>query len=99
MKKNSAQSAEALIKAKFARLKKIQTELTKLKALYVEHDQLLTELLPLFITGTPGNFIIAREYTVGAEKHKLSPFFWDEKKNAVLSKVWKSTAFQTAIIE
>jgi hypothetical protein len=59
----------------------------------------MTELLPLFIVKTDSQFIINREITIGTEKHKLAPHFYDEKKGIVLAKQWKSTAFETATIE
>lgn len=89
----------AFVKAKFAKLKEIREKIATMKALYQEHDALMTELLPLFITKTDSQFIINREITVGTEKHKLSPHFYDEKKGIVLAKQWKSSAFETASIE
>jgi hypothetical protein len=89
----------AAVKAKFAKLKEIREKIATMKALYQEHDALMTELLPLFITKTDSQFIISREITVGTEVHKLAPHFYDEKKGIVLAKQWKSSAFETATIE
>jgi hypothetical protein len=87
------------IKSKFAKLKEIRAKIALMKALYQEHDALMMELLPLFITKTDSQFIINREITVGTEKHKLAPYFYDEKKGLVLVKQWKSTAHETFAIE
>jgi hypothetical protein len=89
----------AEIKAKFKKLAEIRAEIAKSKALYQQHDALLSELLPLFITKTDKQFIIQREITLGDEIHKLIPYFYDEKKGTLLSKQWKSTAMETATIE
>jgi hypothetical protein len=89
----------ASIKAKFAKLKEVREKIATMKALYQEHDALMTELLPLFITKTDSQFIIQREITIGTEKHKLAPHFYDEKKGIVPAKQWKSTAFEFASIE
>jgi hypothetical protein len=87
------------VKAKFAKLKEVRAKIATMKALYQEHDALMTELLPLFITRTDTQFTIQREITIGTEKHKLSPHFYDEKKGLVPAKQWKSTAFEFASIE
>jgi len=89
----------ASIKAKFAKLKEIREKLATMKALYQEHDALMTELLPLFITKTDSQFIINKEITVGTEKHSLKVNFYDEKKATLLAKSWKSSAFETGYIE
>ena len=84
---------------KFKQLKKLREQIGKLKSLYAEHDQLMEELLPLFIEKTPDAFIVKREVTVGTEKYRFTPFFYDEKKALVRAKVWKSTAFESGTIE
>ena len=84
---------------KFKQLKKLREQIGKLKSLYAEHDQLMEELLPLFIEKTPDTFIVKREVTVGTEKYRFTPFFYDEKKALVRAKVWKSTAFESGTIE
>ena len=89
----------APIKLRFQRLKTVRAELAKLKVLYQEHDRLMTELLPLFIKVESDNFTIAREISLGTEKYRLTPHFYDEKKGQLMSKVWKSTAFESASIE
>jgi succinyl-CoA synthetase beta subunit len=89
----------AAVKAKFTKLKEIREQLATMKALYQEHDALMTELLPLFITKTDSQFIINREITVGTEKHQLKVNFYDEKKALLLAKSWKSSAFETGYIE
>lgn len=88
-----------LVKDKFEQLKKIQAQLGKLKTLYSKHDELMAELLPLFITTEVDKFTIRREIIIGAQKYKLNPHFYDTKKGQVQANVWKSTAFKTATIE
>ena len=95
----SATDQFASIKDKFKQLAEIRAKITAAKTLYQQHDALLSELLPLFITKTDSQFIIQREITLGNEKHKLIPYFYDEKKGTFLSKQWKSTAMETATIE
>jgi hypothetical protein len=89
----------ASLKAKFQRLAEIRAQLTSLKSLYQQHDALMTELLPLFITKTDSQFIIQREITLGNKNYKLVPHFYDQKKGTILAKQWKSSAFETASIE
>jgi len=87
------------IKAKFDELKKIRAEITKAKTLYAQHDALMLELLPLFITVSPDQFIIRREIILGSEKYRFTPYFYDEKKGHLLPKVWKSTCHESGAIE
>lgn len=87
------------VKTKFARLKAIQTELVKVKALYQEHDLLMEELLPLFIEIHPDRFEVKREFTLGNQKFRLEPHFFDAKKGTLLAKNWKSSAYPTVSIE
>jgi len=87
------------IKDKFKQLSEVRAKINASKALYQQHDALLSELLPLFITKTDTQFIIQREITLGNEKHTLVPYFYDAKKGAFLAKQWKSTAMETATIE
>jgi succinyl-CoA synthetase beta subunit len=87
------------IKAKFSRLAELRARINELKIIYAEYDALLTELLPLFITKTDTQFIIDRGITIGNERHQFTPHFFDPKKDMVLAKQWKSTAFETGTIE
>lgn len=89
----------AALKDKFKKLSEIRAQLAATKTLYQQHDQLVSELLPLFIKKTDKQFIIEREITLGTEIHKLVPYFYDEKKGILLAKQWKSTAFETASID
>jgi len=89
----------AAIQTKFKHLKELRAKITQLKSLYAEHDQLMQELLPLFINVTPSEFRIQREVVLGSEVYKFTPHFYDTKKGLVLSKVWKSTAFESGAIE
>ena len=88
----------ASIKAKFKRVKELRAEIQGVKKLYIEHDQLMTELLPLFIKVEPDRFTIARQVSLGTESYRLVPYFFDEKRGLV-AKVWKSTPFESAVIE
>ena len=100
-KKNTQTATNALtqVKDRFKALKKVRAELAGMKSLYVKHNELMNELLPLFIEVKADKFIIKREITIGSTKYRFTPFFYDEKKGAVLPKVWKSTAFESGSIE
>lgn len=100
-KKKATTPASALtqVKDKFKALKKIRAEIANMKNLYVKHNELMSELLPLFIEVTPDEFIIKREIKIGSTKYRFTPFFYDEKKGTVVPKVWKSTAFESGSIE
>jgi hypothetical protein len=87
------------VQAKFKRVKQIRAELAKLKVLYQEHDRLMEELIPLFVTKENDRFVVARQITLGAETYKVSAYFYDEKKGELKSKAWKSTAHETFTIE
>jgi len=95
----SPTNALTLVKDKFKALKKIRAELNAVKNLYVKHNELMTELMPLFIEQTADTFIIHREIKIGNTKYRFTPFFYDEKKGTVVPKVWKSTAFESGSIE
>ena len=84
--------------AKIKRVKELRAKLNSFKTLYQEHDQLMKELLPMFIEKHPDKFIIAREVKLGTEVFRLSPHFYDEKKDELLAKNWKSTAHETFTI-
>ncbi len=101
-KKQPVQTATAAltqVKDRFKALKKVRAEITKMKQLYVKHNALMEELMPLFIETTPDTFIIKREIKIGSTKYRFTPFFYDEKKGHVVPKVWKSTAFESGAIE
>lgn len=87
------------VEAKFKRLQTLRKEINRLKALYQEHDSLMEELMPVFIEQTPDVFIVHREVRIGRNKHRVTPFFYDEKKDKLVSKVWKSSAFQSVAVE
>ena len=89
----------APIKLKFQRLKTLRAELASLKQKYQEHDALMQELLPMFIEVQADKITVKREITLGSDKHRFTPFFYDEKKGLVVIKVWKSTAFEAGSIE
>lgn len=87
------------VQDKFIELKKIRAQLNKVKSLYKKHDELMEELLPLFIKIDSDTFTITRSLTVGNKKYNLNPHFYDTKKAIITAKVWKSSAFATATIE
>ena len=95
----SATLSLADIKAKFARLKEIRTQLEVVTStLRAESDRITEEMLPLFFEVQADRIIIHREIGVGTEKIRFTPYFYDEKKGKVLSKAWKSTCFPTGTI-
>jgi len=101
-KKNSIQTATSVltqIKDRFKALKKVRAQLASVKSLYIKHNELMTELMPLFIEVKADEFIIKREIKIGSTKYRFTPFFYDEKKGTVVPKVWKSTAFESGSIE
>lgn len=87
------------VQEKFKRLKELRAEIAKSKKLYTEHDALMNELMPLFVEVQADQFIIKRDVTVGNQKYRFTPFFYDEKKSQVVAKVWKSAAFESGAIE
>jgi len=95
----TATSALTQIKDRFEELKKVRAQLAAVKSLYVKHNELMEELMPLFIETTADEFIIKREIKIGTKKYRFTPFFYDEKKGHVVPKVWKSTAFESGAIE
>ena len=85
---------------KIKRVRELRKIIAEFQAkLYGEHDQLVEELLPLFITEDIDSFLIQRTLTLGSLKVRLIPFFYDDKKSQVKAKVWKSTAMPTFTIE
>jgi hypothetical protein len=99
MNKQSATNALTQIKNKFKALKEVRAKIAGMKSLYVKHNQLMEELMPLFIEVTADEFVIKREIKIGTTKYRFTPFFYDEKKGVVVPKVWKSTAFESGSIE
>ena len=95
----TAASALTQIKDRFAALKNVRAQLASMKQLYAKHNELMEELMPLFIETTADEFIIKREIKIGSKKYRFTPFFYDEKKSHVVAKVWKSTAFESGAIE
>lgn len=87
------------LKQKFERLKELRNEINKMKVLYQEHDALMEELMPMFVTVTADEIVINREVVLGNKKYRVNPFFYDEQKATFKSKVWKSTAFNAVTVE
>jgi len=96
---STVQAALTSLKDKFSRLSEVRTQITKMKALYQEHDQLMEELMPLFVSVDQDQFTIQREISIGTHKYRFNPHFYDVKKGKILAKVWKSTAFESGSIE
>lgn len=88
----------AQLQLKLERVKQLREHLASVKPLYQEHDQLMAELMPLFIEVQDDKFIFNREVKIGGKTYKLSPNFYDEKHGQLVPKVWKSTAMSMAHI-
>jgi hypothetical protein len=86
------------LQARFDKLKEIQDKIAAAKQLYREHDAIMGELLPLFIEVYPDRIVTKREITVGTKVYRFTPFFYDEKKGEVLTKIWKSTCHEAGRI-
>jgi hypothetical protein len=95
----TAAQLTAALKAKFTRLATLQQQINGLKALYAEHDALMSELLPLFITSSDEGWTIRKSTTIGNKTYRFTPGFFDEKKNQIVSKVWKSAAHSSGTIQ
>ena len=89
----------APIHEKFKRIQEIRKQLSSLKDLYVEHDRLTKEILPLFIQTTPEKFEVLRELKLGNKTYRLTPYFFNAQKSELQAKVWKSTAHETFTVE
>jgi len=100
MKKKTTRDFQAeMIKSKFLKLKKLQAQISEVKTLYVRHDELMDELMPLFITVRANTISIRREIKIGTKTYRLHPHFYDTAKGRLVSKTWKSSACKTATIE
>ena len=100
MKKKSTKDFQAeMIKSKFTYLKKLQTQIAAVKPLYARHDEVMNDLLPLFVTVRADAITVRREIKIGTKTYRLNPHFYDTKKGRVVASVWKSTACKTATIE
>lgn len=95
----SAAISLAGIAGKFQKLKDLRAQINKLKVLYQQHDALMEEILPLLIEVQADKFIVHREFTLGNQTYRVSPYFYDEKKSKLTAKVWKSTAFEAVAVE
>ncbi|MBE3144070.1 MAG: hypothetical protein IMZ61_09130 [Planctomycetes bacterium] len=89
----------AALEAQFSRLTEIRRQLTSAKELHKEHDRIVEELIPLFITQTPEGWTIKREITLGSRTHRLVPYFFNAAENRIKAKQWKSTCFETMTID
>ena len=87
------------LEAKFSRLAEIRRQLTAAKELHKEHDRIVEELMPLFVTQTAEKFEIKRQITLGTATHRLVPYFFNASENRIKAKQWKSTAFETLTID
>jgi hypothetical protein len=98
-KKTSRDFQLEMVKSKFIRLKKLQAQISEVKTLYAQHDEIMNDLLPLFVTVRHDTISIRRELKIGTKTYRLNPHFYDTKKGRIVSSVWKSTACKTATIE
>jgi hypothetical protein len=89
----------AALEEKFSRLTEIRRQLTAAKELHKEHDRIVEELLPLFVTQTPEGWQVKRQITLGTATHRLVPYFFNQSENRIKAKQWKSTAFETMTID
>jgi hypothetical protein len=95
----TAVQLEQAIRAKFDELETLRAQIATTKALYTRHDALVGELLEMFIQKTPDQFIIRRAITVGNKTYRFTPSFYDDEKNQLKPKNWKSQAFASGTIE
>lgn len=89
----------AALKLKFARLNQIRHQLAANKALYVEHDTIVRDLLPLFLTEEDDRWILQKRITIGNTVHTITPSFYDPKDASIKVKRWKATALESFTIE
>jgi len=94
----SAISALTSVSYLFEKLDEVNAKIAASKKLYQEHDALMEELLPLFIEVHADRIIVKREITVGTKTYRYTPFFYDEKKGVLLTKVWKATCHEAGRI-
>ena len=87
-----------ILEKKLKRIKELRELLAKNHALFAEHDALVEEVLPLFITTTPDGFLVRREVKLGGGTYTFTPHFYDAKKGALVAKTWKSCAFEVGRI-
>lgn len=87
------------VQKKLEQLKTLRKKIEGLKVLYAQHDALMNEVLQEFIEITPERIVFHREIQVGTKKYRIIPFFYDPKKGQIKTKIWKSTAFETASLE
>jgi len=96
----TAVQLEQAIRAKFDRLAQLQTQIANAKTLYAEHDALVEELMPMFITrNSDGSFSVAVNKVIGNRTFRLNPTFFNAEKNKLMAKTWRSTATPTISIE
>ena len=95
----TAVQLEQAIRAKFDELETLRAQIATTKALYTRHDALVGELLEMFIQKTPDQFIVRRSITVGNKTYRFTPSFYDDEKNQLKPKNWKSQAFASGTIE
>ena len=98
VKEVSPVSSLDAVKDKFKRLREVRAKLEGVKSLYIEHDELVKELLPLFLTADKdGSILITREIKIGATTYRFNPSFLDD--GDVKVKSWRSVAFPIGVIE
>jgi len=94
-----SQQPLGVIQEKIKRVRELRKEIAETQdRLYGEHDQLVEELLPLFIEEDADSFLIQRNLTLGKMKVRLISNFYDHQKAKLKAKTWKSTAMPTFTI-
>jgi len=83
-----------ILEKKLQRINELRAQINKMHQLYSEHDALVEDVLPLFITTLPDQFIVRREVKLGNTTVAFTPSFYDPKKAKLIAKAWKSTAFE-----
>ena len=78
------------IKAKFDALKKLSKQVEAVKPVYEKQDDLMAELLPLFLQEVGNDIIIHKRITLGNDVYELEPVFIKDGK--IQMKAWKSVA-------
>lgn len=82
------------LEKKLKRINELRAQFNKMHDLYAEHDSLVEDVLPLFISKTADGFFIRTSVQFGTTVVSFSPSFYDTKKAKLVAKSWKSVAFE-----
>jgi hypothetical protein len=86
-----------VIEQKFARLKELNTTIEANKGLYAERDNLLKDLMGLFITVNTDTIVIQRRISVGQRTYTLTPSLLN--KGNLTAKQFRASVQPTVDIE